>query len=212
MVIMNVVLLGAPGVGKGTTAERLSGRYSLPHISTGDVLRESIASKTSLGLKAKAFVDSGRLVPDKLVTEMVKARIAGNSKGFFLDGYPRNINQAEALKAFSEVDVVLNLSAPKKLVIERLSGRRICMKCNAIYHVKNIAPKKDNVCDKCGSELYQRSDETPDVITERLRVYDEDTKPLVDFYRNEGLLRDIDAAQDVDGVVKQCVEALERDD
>lgn len=207
---MNVVLLGAPGVGKGTIAKKLSEHFKLPHISTGDILRANIRDNTSLGRKAKEFVDSGRLVPDELVTEMVKSHLreASASKGFFLDGYPRNVAQAKALKTFSGIDSVLNFTAPKKVIIERLSGRRTCRKCGAIYHIRNIPPKKENTCDKCGSELYQRSDETHDVIMERLAVYEEETSPLIDFYRNEELLEDIDATKTVEEIFEQCIEVL----
>ncbi len=207
---MNVVLLGAPGVGKGTMAKKLSERFGLPHISTGDLLRENIRDNTPLGTEAREFVDSGRLVPDELVTEMVKMQLkeGSASKGFFLDGYPRNVAQAKALKAFSEISRVINFVAPKKVIIERLSGRRTCRKCGEIYHVKNIPPKKENVCDKCGSELYQRSDETPSIIIERLSVYQEETEPLIDFYRNEGILSDVDAKQKVEAIFDDCIEAL----
>ena len=206
--IMNVVLLGPPGVGKGTVAKKLSSNYKLPHISTGDVLRENISNQTELGLKAKEFVDSGKLVPDDIVADMVKSQIATATQGFFLDGYPRNVAQAETLKDFAQVNHVLNFSAPKKIIIERLSGRRTCKKCNAIYHIKNIPPKTENVCDTCGSTLYQRSDETPEVIEERLSVFEKETKPLMDFYSKEGLLHNIDASQEVDGILTQCVGVL----
>ncbi|MBI2137592.1 adenylate kinase [Candidatus Woesearchaeota archaeon] len=208
---MNVVLLGAPGVGKGTVAKRLSERYGIPHISTGDLLRSAIDRATPVGLKAKSFVDSGRLVPDEIVTELVETnlRSPSASKGFLLDGYPRTVVQADALASFSSVDRVLNLVAPKKVILERLSGRRTCRKCGVVYHVKNIPPRKAGVCDSCGSGLYQRSDESPEVVMERLSVYENETSPLVDFYRNEGLLVDVDATLDVAGVVRQCVAAVE---
>lgn len=207
---MNVVLLGAPGVGKGTIAKKLSEHFKLPHISTGDILRANIRDSTPLGLKAKPFVDSGRLVPDDIVTEMVKSHLNRESisGGFFLDGYPRNVSQAKALKSFSDISNVINFTAPKKVIIERLTGRRTCRKCGAIYHLKNIPPKKDNTCDRCGSELYQRSDEAHDVIMERLSVYQEETEPVIDFYRNEELLRDVDATKNVDEIFRQCVELL----
>ncbi len=207
---MNVVLLGAPGVGKGTMAKKLSEHFKLPHISTGDMLRANIRDSTPLGIKAREFVDSGKLVPDELVTAMVKLQLneKSSSTGFFLDGYPRNVAQAKALRAFSSIDRVINFVAPKKTIIERLSGRRTCRKCGAIYHIKNIPPKKENVCDKCGSELYQRSDETHDVIMERLSVYQEETDPLIDFYRNEELLSDVDATKKVEEIFDDCIEVL----
>jgi len=209
---MNVVLLGAPGVGKGTAAKKLSEHFGLPHISTGDVLRDHISKQTSLGTKAKKFVDSGKLVPDELVTEMVKDNLneENATKGFFLDGYPRNAAQADILKTFVKIDTALNFVAPNKVVIERLAGRRTCTECKATYNIKTVPPKEDNVCDRCGSKLYQRSDETPEVISERLKVYENETKPVVDFYRNEGIMTEIDGTQDVEGVVRQCVSVLSK--
>lgn len=211
--MMNIVLLGAPGVGKGTYAAILSEKYHLPHISTGNMLREAIVKGTTLGKEAKSFVDAGKLVPDSLVTRMVKKRLSQSDckNGFLLDGYPRTISQAKALQQFAAVDVVLNFSAPNNVIIERLGGRRTCSKCNAVYHVKNNPPKKEGVCDKCGGELYQRSDEQPGIIVERLKVYEEQTKPLIDFYRNEGLLADVDAGYSITGIGKitaQCDDVI----
>lgn len=182
MVNMKVILLGSPGVGKGTTARFLAGKFRLEHISTGEVLRAGIAAKTELGNKAREFVESGKLVPDELVTEIVKEKLntPQAKKGFFLDGYPRTLAQARALKQFTEIDRVLNLSAPKKVVIERIKNR-----------------------------AEGRRDDSPEVIMQRIAEYEEKTKPLIDFYRNEGILSDIDSTQDVDGVVQQCIEVLE---
>lgn len=206
---MNIVLLGPPGVGKGTVAAVLSHKHKLPHISTGNMLREAIARGTALGKQAKAFVDAGKLVPDELVTRMVRERVSQPDckGGFILDGYPRTSAQARALQEFAAVDAVLNFSAPTKTIIERISGRRTCRKCNAVYHVKYNPPKKEGMCDECGGELYQRSDEKPGIIVERLRVYEEANKPLIDYYRNEELLSEIDASfhiTEIDKIMKQC--------
>ncbi len=210
---MNVILLGAPGVGKGTCAAILSGKYGWPHVSTGNMLREAITGNTALGVKAKAFVDAGKLVPDELVTEMVKERLSRDDckPGFLLDGYPRTVAQAKTLQQFASVGVVLNFAASTKAIIERLSGRRTCRKCGATYHVKFSPPKREGICDKCGGELYQRPDDAPAVVTRRLAVYEEQTRPLIDFYRNEGVLHDIDASfgmDELEKIIMQCDDAV----
>ncbi len=210
---MNIVLLGPPGVGKGTVAAVLSGKYGVPHISTGNMLREAIAKGTELGRQAKEFVDAGKLVPDELVTKMVRERVAqpASKKGFILDGYPRTSAQARALQEFAAVDAVLDFTAPFKTIVERISGRRTCRKCSATFHIKYSPPKKEGICDKCGGDLYQRSDEKPGIITERLKVYEQQNKPLIDYYRNEELLSEIDASYhitEIEKIVKQCDEVL----
>ncbi len=179
------------------------------------MLREAVAKGTALGKEAKEFMDAGRLVPDGLVTKMVEERVSlpDCKKGFILDGYPRTSAQAKALQEFAAIDAVLDFKAPFKTIVERISGRRTCRKCSAVYHVKYDPPKKEGVCDKCGGELYQRSDEKPGIITERLRVYGEQNKPLIDYYRNEGLLSEIDASYhitEIDKIVKQCEDALKK--
>ncbi|MBI2175751.1 adenylate kinase [Candidatus Woesearchaeota archaeon] len=212
---MNIVLLGPPGVGKGTVAAILSQKYAIPHISTGNMLREAVAKGTALGKQAKEFMDAGQLVPDELVTKMVRERLSQPDcrKGFILDGYPRTSAQARALQEFAAVDAVLDFKAPFKAIVERISGRRTCRKCSATYHIKYSPPKKEGVCDRCSGELYQRSDEQPGIITERLRVYEEQNKPLIDYYRNEDLLSEIDASYhitEIEKIVKQCDEVLEK--
>ncbi|MBI2143826.1 adenylate kinase [Candidatus Woesearchaeota archaeon] len=210
---MNAVLLGSPGVGKGTCAKILSEKTGLPHISTGDMLRQAIREGTALGREAKSFVDAGKLVPDGLVTKMVQERLSQPDckKGFLLDGYPRTVAQARDLEGFMAVGVVLNLSAPESVIVERLSGRRTCRGCSATYHVKNSPPKKEGVCDRCSGELYQRSDEKPEVVAERLKVYEKQTKPLVEFYRGKGILADINAGfgmPEISKVIGQCEDAI----
>ena len=211
--MMNIVMLGPPGVGKGTVATILSGKYGIPHISTGNMLREAIAKGTALGMKAKDYVDAGRLVPDELVTSMVKERVAqpDSRAGFILDGYPRTTAQAKALQEFAAIGAVLDFKAPFKTIVERISGRRTCRKCNSTYHIKYSPPKNEGICDKCGGELYQRSDEKPGIITERLKIYEEQNKPLIDYYRNEELLTVIDASYhitEIDKIVKQCEDVI----
>ena len=210
---MNIVFLGPPGVGKGTVAAILSARHSLPHISTGNMLREDVDKGTPLGVEARGFMDAGKLVPDELVTKIVKERVSQPDckSGFILDGYPRTSAQARALQEFAAIDAVLDFKAPFKTIVERISGRRTCRKCKATFHAKYSPPKKEGVCDKCGGGLYQRSDEKPGIITERLKVYEEQNKPLIDYYRNEALLSEIDASFHIDNIEKiigQCEKVI----
>ena len=205
--------LGPPGVGKGTVASILSEKHKIPHVSTGNMLREAIAKGTDLGKEAKQFVDAGRLVPDELVTKMVRERVARPDckNGFILDGYPRTSAQAKALQEFAAANAVLDFTAPFKTIVERISGRRTCRKCGTTFHIKYSPPKKEGVCDKCGGELYQRSDEKPGIITERLKVYEQQNKPLIDYYRNEELMTEIDASyhiNEINKIVKQCDAAI----
>ncbi|MFH1181399.1 MAG: adenylate kinase [Candidatus Woesearchaeota archaeon] len=211
---MNIVILGAPGVGKGTCSEILAKKYGIPHISTGDIFRQAVASQSELGKRVKRYLDSGELVPDELVIAVVKERLEKDDahKGFILDGFPRTIAQADAMKDFKDIHVILNFVADRKKIVERLSGRRTCSKCKSIYHVKNSPPKKEGICDKCSGELVQRSDETPAVIMKRLSVYEQETKPLTDYYRNEGILADINANYDmveIEKIIKQCERAIQ---
>jgi len=210
---MNVVLLGSPGVGKGTYADILSKKYKIPKIASGDLFHEAIRKQTELGKKVRGYVSSGELVPDEIVIKLVKERLEKDDckNGFFLDGFPRTINQAKALDKFKRIDRVLNFFASEDEIISRLSGRRTCKKCGAIFHVRNKPPKTDEICDYCGGELYQRTDENPETIKNRLRVYYEKTEPLIDHYRKKGLLTEIDANygySEIDKVISQCDEAL----
>lgn len=193
---MNIVLLGPPGIGKGTVANKLSKKLSIPHISTGDMLRENIAQKTKLGLEAKKYMDKGLLVPDEVVIKMTEERFKKNdcANGFILDGFPRTIKQAEEIGKKIKIDRVVNIRASDDVIIDRLSKRRVCSKCGFIYHLKYIKPKKENECDKCGGSLYRREDDKLDAIKERLKVYRNQTEPLIGYYLEKGILADADGS------------------
>lgn len=208
---MNVILLGPPGVGKGTIAAKLAGHFNYPQISTGDMLREAVKSKTKLGMDAKSCMDKGMLVPDSVVIGIVEERLKKPDcrKGVFLDGFPRTIAQAEALAKIIRIDKVINLQADDSVIIERLSGRRTCRKCMAIYHLVNIPPKKQGVCDKCKGELYQRVDDKQETIKKRLDTYRKQTEPLIGYYRKKKILVDIDGSMDVEGVLSAALNVLE---
>ena len=212
---MNIVVLGPPGVGKGTYAAVLSKKHDIPTISVGDLFRTAIKNETALGKKIQGYVSSGDLVPDEVVIELVKNRLEEDDckNGFILDGYPRTVPQAEAMEKFKKIDVALNFFAPDEEIMERIGGRRTCNKCGAIYHVKNIPPKVEGVCDKCGGELIQRADEKHEVIKNRLVVYREKTKPVADYLRGKGLIADIDAnypIEEIDKIIAQCEKYLKK--
>ncbi len=195
---MKIVLLGSPGVGKGTYASMIKEKYSLVHISTGDLFREEMRKETPLGKKAKEYINKGNLVPDDLTIEILKKRLQEkDAENFLLDGFPRNIAQAEALEKITKIDLVINFYASENVILQRLGGRRICKKCGAIFHLVNRIPKKSGICDECGGELYQRADEMPEVIKDRLNVYREKTKPLEEYYKKKGILREIKADEDM---------------
>ena len=211
----NIVILGPPGVGKGTYAEFLSKKYGIPKISVGDLFRDAIKKRTELGKKIKDYVSSGELVPDETVIELVKNRLEEPDckNGFLLDGYPRTVPQAEAMMKFKKTDAALNFVAPDEVIMERIGGRRTCSKCGAIYHIKNVPPTIEGICDRCSGRLIQRSDEKPEVIKNRLEVYREKTKPVADYLRKKGLLVDIDAHYDIEGIDKiiaQCDKHLQK--
>lgn len=197
---MKIVLLGAPGAGKGTQAVRITEEFGIPSISTGDMLREHLRENTELGRKAKAFMDEGNLVPDDIILEMVGERLKQPdcANGVLFDGFPRTIPQAEALEKVAAIDCALLLDAPDEFIEERMTGRRVCPKCGRTYHVTNIPPKVAGICDGCGAELVQRDDDSPETVRARLRVYHDQTEPLVDFYKGRGILKVVDGTLKLD--------------
>lgn len=207
---MKLIILGPPGVGKGTIAKKLVEKYNIIHISTGDLLREAVKNQTELGQKAKKFMNSGKLVPDDLIIPLIKERIKKDDckKDFILDGFPRTIAQLKALEKITSIDKVLNLNSSEKTIIKRLSERRICKKCGAIYHITNIPPKKEGICDKCGGILYQRNDDKPETIKKRLKTYKNQTEPLIGYYKNKDLLADINAENKIEKIIEDSIAAI----
>jgi adenylate kinase len=208
---MNLIFLGAPGAGKGTLASLLSKDYGIPQISTGDLFRAAVKDGSELGRKVKGIMEKGELVPDSLTVELVKERLGkpDAQQGYILDGFPRTVAQADALAEFQKIDAAINFKISDQLVIRRLSGRRVCRSCGAIYHIDNMPPKKEGVCDACGGELYIRDDDKIESIKNRLRVFKEQTEPLIAYYRKEGLLQEIDSSkspQDSIGQIKSLLE------
>jgi adenylate kinase len=203
---MQIIMLGMPGAGKGTQAERITREFGIPHISTGDMFRKAIANQTPLGLEVKAYLDSGRLVPDDLTIRVVRERLgeADAADGFLLDGFPRTLPQAEALDGMlrdigKPLDAALYIHVPQEVLLARLTGRRVCRACGATYHVTFQPPARAGVCDQCGGELYQRSDDTEEAVHTRLEQYAQ-TAPLVEYYRERGLLRQVDGEQPIETV------------
>jgi adenylate kinase len=214
---MRIVLLGPPGAGKGTQAKQLAKSLSLPHISTGDLLRQNVASATALGKEAKDFMNKGLLVPDELVTKMLSERFsqADVKKGFILDGYPRNINQAKVLDGILAVlklriDLVFDLACSDAVVIQRLSGRLVCRKCGANFHKTNMPPAKEGICDNCGGELYQRADDNVETIKKRLNVYKEEVSALIRYYEDNGLLLRVNSDGQADVVLKEMIRLVNK--
>lgn len=214
---MRLVLVGPPGAGKGTQAQFLASHYSIPHISTGDIFRANLKEGTPLGLEAKNFMDRGELVPDSVTNEMVRDRLTKDDigNGFLLDGFPRNVTQAEVLRAIlaekkTPLSAVLELSLPREEIILRLSGRRTCRGCGKVWHSEYEKPTDPTKCDSCQGELYQREDDKEEVIIRRLEVYQEQTAPIIDFYRTEGLLITISATGSVSDITERAITALSR--
>jgi adenylate kinase len=211
---MNIVLFGPPGSGKGTQAKMLAEKYSVVHISTGDILRENLKRETKLGLEAKSYMDKGELVPDEVLVGIIKDRLSQSdcASGFLLDGYPRTIPQADAMKKIlneidKKLDAVLNIDVPDEELIKRLTGRRMCA-CGASYHVIFNPPKQEGICDLCGNKLYHRDDDKEEAIMNRLGVYKDQTQPLIDYYRKEDLILTVDGAADIPVVFEEICKVL----
>lgn len=213
---MKIVMLGAPGAGKGTQAKMLADRYGIPHISTGDIFRYNIKNGTALGMEAKTYMDQGKLVPDELTVRILLDRVAGEDcrDGYVLDGFPRTIPQAEVLAAELEkmsdrIDYAVNVDVPDENIVRRMGGRRACLSCGATYHVEYAKPAADGICDRCGGELVLRDDDRPETVKSRLAVYHEQTQPLIDYYEKAGVLRTVDGTQDIQVVFDDIVRILE---
>lgn len=209
---MNLILLGAPGAGKGTQAEKICEKLSIPAVSTGNMLREAMANGTEMGLKAKSFIDAGKLVPDEVVIGIIHERLKQDDcqNGFILDGFPRTIPQAEALDEMGvRIDRVIDIEVPDEKIAARLSGRRVCLKCGATYHTEFKKPKTDGVCDACGDTLVQRKDDMPETVLDRLKTYHEQTEPLKGFYEKKGILRVVEGQEEVADTTALTFKALE---
>ena len=212
---MKIVMLGTPGAGKGTQADKIAEKYGLPHISTGDIFRKNIKEGTELGKEAKSYMDAGKLVPDELTVRLLLDRVKNDdcAKGYILDGYPRTIPQAEALdkeltKLGEKIDYAINVDVPDENIINRMSGRRACLKCGATYHLKYVPPKKDGICDECGSELVIRDDDKPETVKNRLAVYHEQPQPLIEYFEKQGVLHTVDGTTDAGDVFKAIEQIL----
>ena len=203
----NLVFLGAPGAGKGTQAKRISEKYGIPHISTGDILRANIKAGTELGKLAKSYIDKGALVPDEVIIKVMQARLAEEDckNGYLLDGFPRTIEQAKALDGITEVTLAINIAVDGDAVVARIAGRRMCV-CGESYHVST---HPSDVCDKCGAKLYQRDDDKEETVKSRLEVYEKQTAPLIEYYSAKGVLRDVDGMLDVSEVTEEIIKAID---
>ena len=212
---MKIVMLGAPGAGKGTQAEMLAEKYGIPHISTGDIFRMNIKNGTELGKEAKTYMDQGLLVPDELTVRILLDRVAQDDckNGYLLDGFPRNIPQANVLeealsKLGDKIDYAINVEVPDDNIIRRMSGRRACLACGATYHIEHVPPKKEGICDKCGEELVLRDDDRPETVGNRLQVYKDQTQPLIEFYEKKGVLHNVDGTKNMNEVFEAIVTIL----
>jgi len=208
--------MGAPGSGKGTCAVAIKERYSIPHISTGDIFRKAISEKTKIGVIAQGYIDKGQLVPDSVTNQIIKERLMESDcqKGFLLDGFPRNLDQARALSEILDelnikLDAAINLEIEDEVIVNRIVNRRICSNCGKGYNILSLKPKKDGICDDCGSPLYQRKDDTVETIGERLNVYNTQTKPIVEYYKNLGILVNINSNQSIENVNNEIIHKLE---
>ena len=209
---MNLIFLGAPGAGKGTQAEKVSEKLGIPTISTGNIIREALKNETEMGLKAKSFIESGKLVPDEVVIGIIKDRLAEDDcqNGFILDGFPRTIPQAEALDNMGiKIDKVIDIEVADEKIVQRMSGRRVCPDCGASYHTEYKKPAKDGICNACGAELVIRKDDKPEVVLDRLSVYHEQTEPLKDYYAKKGILSEVEGQEEVADTTALTFKALE---
>ena len=213
---MKIIMLGAPGAGKGTQAKRIAAKYGIPHISTGDIFRANLKNETELGKKAKEYMDQGLLVPDELTLELVMDRFAQDDckNGYVLDGFPRTIPQAEALtKALADkqdaVDYAINVDVPDEAIVNRMSGRRACLACGGTYHVEFNPTKVEGICDACGGQLVLREDDKPETVLKRLSVYHEQTQPLIDYYNGQSILKEVDGTLDMEDVFRAIIDILE---
>ena len=212
---MKIIMLGAPGAGKGTQAKMIAEKYQIPHVSTGDIFRANIKNGTELGMEAKKYMDQGLLVPDELTVKILLDRVAQEDcvNGYVLDGFPRTIPQAEVLdealtKLGEKIDYAINVDVPDENIVRSMSGRRACLKCGATYHIEHIPPKQEGICDSCGSELVLRDDDKPETVQNRLKVYHEQTQPLIDFYTARGVLKTVDGTVDMKEVFTAITDIL----
>ncbi len=213
---MHLIIMGAPGSGKGTCAVAIKEHYSIPHISTGDIFRKAISEKTKIGVIAQGYIDKGQLVPDSVTNQIIKERLMESDcqKGFLLDGFPRNLDQARALSEILDelnikLDAAINLEIEDEVIVNRIVNRRICSNCGRGYNIISLKPKKDGICDDCGSPLYQRKDDTLETIGERLSVYNTQTKPIVEYYKNLGILVNVNSNQSIENVNNEIIHKLE---
>lgn len=212
---MKIIMLGAPGAGKGTQAKMIAEKYAIPHISTGDIFRANIKNGTELGMEAKKYMDQGQLVPDELTVKILLDRVAKEDcvNGYVLDGFPRTIPQAEVLdealaKLEESIDFAINVDVPDENIVRRMSGRRACVGCGGTYHIEHVPPKKEGICDVCGQELILRDDDKPETVLNRLKVYHDQTQPLIDFYTAKGVLKEVDGTVDMKDVFDAIVAIL----
>ena len=215
MMQLRIILLGAPGAGKGTQAKSISNKYNIPHISTGDIFRKNISERTPLGIEAKKYIDNGQLVPDELTIDIIKSRLVEEDceNGYLLDGYPRTVEQAKALDVFlnereANLDTALLIKVPREFILERMTGRRVCPSCGASYHVKFNPPKNEGICDICGSDIIQRDDDTEITVNKRLDIYEAQTLPLIEYYKSRDLLSEVDGTQAINDVFENVSKVL----
>jgi adenylate kinase len=207
---MKLVIFGPPSAGKGTQAQKLSKQYGIPQVATGDLLRKAVADRTPLGLKIKSYLDQGKLGPDEVIVQLIKERVAKSDckNGFLLDGFPRTMGQAKELERMTDIDLVLSIVVDFEELVERAVGRRTCPKCSAVYHIKFNPPMNEGICEKCGAKLVQRDDDKEDTVRNRLKVYQEQTARLIEYYRKKGKLVDIDGSGGIDAVYSRMVNAI----